>query len=54
VAVILLGAGVGVLGSTINAFSTVIASDAAGVTFADGLAAADHSGGLLVLSRWPS
>ena len=37
VAVILLGAGVGVLGSTINAFSTVIASDAAGMTFADGL-----------------
>ena len=37
VAVILLGAGVGVIGSTINAFSTVIASDAAGVTFADGL-----------------
>jgi uncharacterized ion transporter superfamily protein YfcC len=37
VAVILLGAGVGVLGSTINAFSTVIASDAAGVNFADGL-----------------
>ena len=37
VAVVLLGAGVGVLGSTINAFSTVIASDAAGVTFADGL-----------------
>ncbi len=37
VAVILLGAGVGVLGSTVNAFSTVIASDAAGVSFADGL-----------------
>ena len=37
VAVILLGAGVGVLGSTINAFSTVIASDAAGISFADGL-----------------
>ncbi len=37
VAVILLGAGVGVLGSTINAFSTVIASDAAGVSFADGI-----------------
>lgn len=37
VAVILLGAGVGVLGSTINAFSTVIASDAAGVPFTDGL-----------------
>jgi uncharacterized ion transporter superfamily protein YfcC len=38
VAVILLGAGIGVLGSTINAFSTVIASDAAGVSFADGMA----------------
>ncbi len=37
VAVILLGAGVGVLGSTVNAFSTVIASDAAGVPFTDGL-----------------
>jgi uncharacterized ion transporter superfamily protein YfcC len=37
VAVILLGAGIGVLGSTINAFSTVIASDAAGVSFADGI-----------------
>ncbi len=37
VAVIMLGAGIGVLGSTINAFSTVIASDAAGVTFADGM-----------------
>ncbi|KIN71903.1 YfcC family protein [Sulfitobacter guttiformis] len=37
VAVILLGAGVGVLGSTVNAFSTVIASDAAGVAFTEGL-----------------
>jgi uncharacterized ion transporter superfamily protein YfcC len=37
VAVILLGAGIGVLGSTINAFSTVIASDAAGVSFAAGM-----------------
>jgi uncharacterized ion transporter superfamily protein YfcC len=37
VAVILLGAGIGVLGSTVNAFSTVIASDAAGVPFTDGL-----------------
>lgn len=37
VSVILLGAGVGVLGSSINAFSTVIASDAAGISFADGL-----------------
>lgn len=37
VAVILLGAGVGVLGSTINPFATVIASNAAGVPFTDGL-----------------
>jgi hypothetical protein len=36
VAVILLGAGIGVLGSTINAFSTVFASDAARVSFAKG------------------
>ena len=37
VAVILLGAGIGVLGSTVNAFSTVIASNAAGVPFIEGL-----------------
>lgn len=37
VAVILLGAGVGVLGSTVNAFATVIASDAAGVPFTQGI-----------------
>ena len=37
VAIILLGAGVGVLGSTVNAFATVIASDAAGIPFTDGL-----------------
>lgn len=37
VAVILLGAGVGVLGSTVNAFATVIASDAAGIPFTDGM-----------------
>lgn len=37
VAVILLGAGVGVLGSTVNAFATVIASDAAGIPFTDGI-----------------
>lgn len=37
VAIILLGAGVGVLGSTINAFATVIASDAAGIPFTDGI-----------------
>ncbi|PRY80526.1 putative ion transporter superfamily protein YfcC [Yoonia maritima] len=36
-AVVMLGAGVGVLGSTVNAFSTVIASDAAGIPFTDGL-----------------
>ena len=37
VAIILLGAGVGVLGSTVNAFATVIASNAAGVPFTDGI-----------------
>ena len=37
VAIILIGAGVGVLGSTVNAFATVIASDAAGVPFTDGM-----------------
>lgn len=37
VAVILLGAGIGVLGSTINPFATVIASNAAGIAFTDGL-----------------
>ncbi|WP_339929627.1 YfcC family protein [uncultured Brevundimonas sp.] len=37
VAIILLGAGIGVLGSTINPFATVIASDAAGIPFTNGL-----------------
>ncbi len=37
VAVILLGAGIGTLGSTINPFATVIASNAAGVPFTDGI-----------------
>lgn len=37
VAIILLGAGVGVLGSTVNAFATVIASDAAGIPFTQGV-----------------
>ena len=37
VAIILLGAGIGVLGSTVNAFATVIASEAAGVPFTKGL-----------------
>ncbi|MEM9638006.1 MAG: YfcC family protein [Pseudomonadota bacterium] len=38
VAVIMLGAGVGVIGSTINPFSTAIASDAAGIAFTEGMA----------------
>jgi uncharacterized ion transporter superfamily protein YfcC len=37
VAVIMLGAGIGTLGSTFNAFATVIASNAAGVPFTEGL-----------------
>ncbi len=37
VAVIMLGCGIGTLGSTFNAFATVIASNAAGVAFTDGL-----------------
>ena len=37
VAIILLGAGIGVLGSTVNAFATVIASDAAGIPFTQGI-----------------
>jgi uncharacterized ion transporter superfamily protein YfcC len=38
VAVIMVGAGVGVLGSTINPFSTAIASNAAGIPFTQGMA----------------
>lgn len=37
VAVIMLGAGIGTLGSTFNAFATVIASNAAGTSIQDGL-----------------
>jgi uncharacterized ion transporter superfamily protein YfcC len=37
VAIIMLGAGVGTLGSTINPFATVIASNAAGVPFTAGM-----------------
>ncbi|WP_256947210.1 MULTISPECIES: YfcC family protein [Haematobacter] len=37
VATILLGCGIGTMGSTFNAFATVIASNAAGVPFTDGL-----------------
>ncbi|OQX34524.1 MAG: C4-dicarboxylate ABC transporter [Oceanospirillales bacterium LUC14_002_19_P2] len=36
VAIIMVGAGIGCLGSTINPFATVIASNAAGVSFTDG------------------
>ena len=37
VAIILIGAGIGVLGSTINPFATVIAANAAGIPFTDGI-----------------
>jgi uncharacterized ion transporter superfamily protein YfcC len=37
VAVIMLGAGIGTLGSTFNAFATVVGSNAAGVPFTHGL-----------------
>ncbi|OED41461.1 C4-dicarboxylate ABC transporter [Endozoicomonas sp. (ex Bugula neritina AB1)] len=37
VAIVLVGSGIGVLGSTINPFSTVIASDASGIPFTQGL-----------------
>ncbi len=50
VAIIMLGAGVGVLGSTINPFSTAIASDAAGIPFTQGMALR-----LIILAfGWPS
>jgi len=37
VAIIMLGAGIGTLGSTINPFATVIAANAAGIPFTDGI-----------------
>ena len=37
VAIILIGAGIGTLGSTINPFATVIASNAAGIPFTEGI-----------------
>jgi len=37
VAIIMIGAGIGTLGSTINPFATVIAANAAGVPFTDGI-----------------
>ncbi|ARW84667.1 MULTISPECIES: YfcC family protein [Aeromonas] len=36
-ATVLLGAGIGTLGSTINPFATVIAANAAGISFTDGI-----------------
>lgn len=38
VAIIMIGAGIGTLGSTINPFATVIASNAASIPFTDGMA----------------
>jgi uncharacterized ion transporter superfamily protein YfcC len=35
---VLLGAGIGTLGSTINPFATVIAANAAGIPFTSGIA----------------
>ena len=37
VSIVLVGSGLGVLGSTINPFATVIASDASGIPFTDGM-----------------
>ena len=37
VAIILIGAGIGVLGSTINPFATIIAADAASIPFTNGI-----------------
>lgn len=37
VAIILLGSQIGCLASTVNPFATVVASDAAGVSVADGM-----------------
>ncbi len=37
VAVIMLGAGIGTMGSTFNAFATVVASQGAGIPFTDGI-----------------
>jgi uncharacterized ion transporter superfamily protein YfcC len=60
VAVILLGAGIGTMGSTFNAFATVIASNAAGVPFTDGLMlrvvilAASLAAGIAFVMRYAS
>ena len=60
IAVILLGAGIGTMGSTFNAFATVIASNAAGVPFTDGLMlrviilAASLAAGIAFVMRYAS
>lgn len=54
VAIILIGAGIGVLGSTINPFATVIASNAASIPFTDGIIARFILliGGLLICAAY--
>lgn len=58
VAVIMLGAGIGTLGSTFNAFATVVASQGAGIPFTDGivlrfiLLAACLAAGILFVMRY--
>lgn len=54
VAIILVGAGIGVLGSTINPFATVIAANAADIPFTDGIVVRFILliGGLLICSAY--
>jgi len=54
VAIILVGAGIGVLGSTINPFATVIAANAAQIPFTDGIVVRFILliGGLLICSAY--
>lgn len=58
VAVIMLGAGIGTLGSTFNAFATVVASQGAGIPFTDGIVlrfvilAACLAAGILFVMRY--
>lgn len=54
VAIIMVGAGVGVLGSTINPFATVIAANAAQIPFTDGIVVRFILliGGLLICSAY--
>ncbi|WP_152208139.1 YfcC family protein [Marinobacter changyiensis] len=54
VAIILVGAGIGVLGSTINPFATVIAANAADIPFTDGIVLRFVLlvGGLLICSAY--